>query len=252
MTLLRRTAALGLALVLGVGAAGCGDDQPTLTVLAAASLTGPFSTLVDEFEAEHPGVRVALVFESSATLAQLAIERAPGDVLATADQRTMDHAEREGGTSASAVRFAGNELVLAVPATNPAGVEAIDDLDRPGVDYLTCVRTAPCGAAAAELLSSAGITRSAASEEIDVRAVLGKVMTGEADAGLVYRTDAISAAGQVQAFDIPGAAARPNTYWVAPTVAVDDSGLAKDWIDLLTSDRGRAVLVRAGFVVDGS
>lgn len=252
MTALRRTAALGLALVLGAGVAGCGEDEPTLTVLAAASLTEPFSTLVDAFEVEHPGVRVSLVFESSATLAQMAVERAPGDVLATADQRTMDRAESQGGTSAGATRFASNVLVLAVPATNPAGIETLGDLDRPGVDYLTCVTTAPCGAAARDLLSAAGITRSPASQEVDVRAVLGKVMTGEADAGLVYRTDVISAADQVQGFAIPGADERPNTYWVAPTANVADADLAQAWIDLLTGPQGRSVLARAGFVVDGS
>jgi molybdate transport system substrate-binding protein len=250
VTAWRRTAALGLGLVLGAGAAGCGDDEPTLTVLAAASLTEPFSTLVERFEVEHPGVRVSLVFESSATLAQMAVERAPGDVLATADQRTMDRAESRGGTSAGAARFAGNVLVLAVPATNPAGIESLDDLDRPGVDYLTCVTTAPCGAAARDLLSRAGITRSPASQEVDVRAVLGKVMTGEADAGLVYRTDAISATDQVQSFTVPGADARPNTYWVARTANVADAELAQAWIDLLTGPEGRTVLARAGFVLD--
>lgn len=252
MTALRHPVALCLALVLGVGVAGCGDDEPTLTILAAASLTEPFSTLVDAFEVEHPGVRVSLVFESSATLAQMAIERAPGDVLATADRRTMDHAESEGGTSAGATRFAGNVLVLAVPAANPAGIETLRDLGRPGVDYLTCVTTAPCGAAARDLLSGAGITRSPASQEVDVRAVLGKVMTGEADAGLVYRTDAISATGEVQGIAIPGADDRPNTYWVAPTANVGDSELAQAWIDLLTGPAGRTALARAGFVLDGS
>lgn len=252
MTAWRRTLALGLAVALGAGAAGCGDDGPTLTVLAAASLTEPFSTLVDEFEVTHPGVRVSLVFESSATLAQMAIERAPGDVLATADQRTMDRAESGGGTSAGAARFASNVLVLAVPATNPAGIESLDDLDRPGVDYLTCVTTAPCGAAARDLLSGAGITRSPASQEVDVRAVLGKVVAGEADAGLVYRTDAISATDQVRSFAVPGAEDRPNTYWVAPTANVADVDLAQAWIDLLTGPEGRRVLARAGFVLDGS
>lgn len=249
---MRRTAAVVVTLALALGVAGCDDDEPTLTVLAAASLTGPFSTLADAFEAEHPGVRVSLVFESSATLAQMAIERAPGDVLATADRHTMDRAEREGGTSASATRFASNVLVLAVPGTNPAGIDAIEDLARPGVDYLTCVPTAPCGASARDVLSAAGITRRPASQEVDVRAVLGKVMTGEADAGLVYRTDAISATDRVRAFAIPGADARPNTYWVAPTVGAEHPELARAWIDLLTGSRGRAVLAGAGFTLDGS
>jgi molybdate transport system substrate-binding protein len=245
---MRKVAAVLLATALAVPA-GCGaaDESQTLTVLAASSLTGTFTDLATQFEGKHRGVEVKLVFESSATLAQLAVEQAPGDVLATADHRTMQEAEAHGGTSGDATRFATNVLVLAVPSDNPARIQSLDDLDRDGVDYLTCVTTAPCGAAADLLLGRAGISREPASAEVDVKAVLGKVESGEADAGLVYRTDTASSKDAVTALDVPGAADHPNTYWVATTANARDHALAWEWIDLLTGDDGRAVLTAAGF-----
>ena len=246
---MRRIAAL--LVVLAVLVAGCGGgsgpQKRTLTVLAASSLTGTFTDLATKYEAEHPGVHVRLVFDSSATLAQMAVERAPGDVLATADRRTMDDAAAGKGVRGTPAQFATNVLVLAVPAGNPKHIGAFADLDRPGVDYLACVTTAPCGAAAKALLQQGGIGRAPASEEVDVKAVLAKVAAGDADAGLVYRSDVTAAKGQVTAVDVPGAAASPNTYWVAVTANAKQRTLARAWVDLLTGATGRAVLQSAGF-----
>jgi molybdate transport system substrate-binding protein len=243
-----------LVATLLVATAGCspGTDERgrTLTVLAASSLTGTFTDLAAEFEAEHPGVHVRLVFDSSATLAQMAVERAPGDVLATADRKTMDGAVADDGTDGKATQFATNELVLAVPEDNPAGIRAIGDLDQGGVDYLTCVDTAPCGAAAESLLRQDAVTRKPASQEVDVKSVLTKLESGGADAGFVYRTDVIASHGSVTAVEVPEATANPNTYWVAPTAGVEKDAvqreLARAWIRLLTG-KGRAVLTAAGF-----
>jgi len=245
-------AVLAVGVVLAA-TAGCGAGTPdrgrTLTVLAASSLTGTFTDLAAEFEAEHPGVHVKLVFDSSATLAQMAVERAPGDVLATADRKTMDQAVADHGTDGDPTQFATNEIVLAVPKDNPADIHALADLDHGGVDYLTCVATAPCGAAAQALLEQDGVRRKPVSEEVDVKAVLTKVESAEADAGFVYRTDAI-AAKDVAAIEVPGADATPNSYWVAASAATakdtDQHELARDWITLLTG-KGKAVLTAAGF-----
>lgn len=245
-------------LLLALVVAGCGsDDEPaghrTLTVLAASSLTGTFTDLAAQFEVAHRGVEVKLVFDSSATLAQQAIEHAPGDVLATADRRTMDDAEAHGGITGDGgpVEFATNVLMLAVPKDNPARIDGVEDLDRPGIDYLTCVRTAPCGAAADAVLRKDGITREPVSEEVDVKSVLSKVAAGEADAGLVYRTDVTAAAGRVTGIEIPGASEEPNTYWVAVTAnADDDATLAAQWVTFITGEHGRTVLGAAGFGFD--
>lgn len=244
---------LTLTLCLPFIAVGCGSDASTaesrtLTVLAASSLTGAFTELADQFEGEHPKVHVKLVFDSSATLAQQAIQHAPGDVLATADQKTMDQAEAAGGLAhGSPTRFATNVIELAVPRDNPAGIHTLRDLDRDGVTYLTCVTTAPCGSAADALLEKDGITRKPASQEVDVKSVLGKVVAGEADAGLVYRTDVVAAGDKVTGIEVPGAAESPNTYWISATADSSEADLAAEWITFVTGTEGRAVLETAGF-----
>jgi molybdate transport system substrate-binding protein len=249
---------IALALCLPVLAAGCGANakasakDKTLIVLAAASLTGTFTQLAGQFEGEHPGVHVKLVFDSSATLAQQAIQHAPGDVLATADRKTMDQAASAGGLAGGTpTQFATNVIELAVPADNPAGIHTLGDLDQRGVTFLTCVPTAPCGSAAAALLEQDGVTRSPASEEVDVKSVITKVAAGEADAGLVYRTDVVAAGSKVNGIEVPGAADSPNTYWLAVTADASDRSLAAAWVTFVTSTKGQAVLRAAGFGTGG-
>jgi molybdate transport system substrate-binding protein len=244
------------ALVLAAATAGCStsedrDAGQTLTVLAASSLTGPFTDLAAQFEAEHPGTHVKLVLDSSATLAHQAIDHAPGDVLATADEKTMEQARTGGGLGGDPERFASNVIVVAVPSDNPAHIRTLADLDHEGVDYLTCVPSAPCGAAALALLRSAGIERQPVSQEVDVKSVLGKVEAGEADAGLVYRTDVTAARGKVQGLEVPGADEHPNTYWVSVTAEAKTDALADEWVRFVTGDEGQAVLKAAGFGTAG-
>ncbi len=240
--------------VLAVAVSACtpdGGGRRTLTVLAASSLTGTFTDLAAQFEAAHERVEVKLVLDSSATLAQQAAEGAPGDVLATADQKTMDQAQGDGGVEGEPRQFASNVVVLAVPKDNPAHIRDFADLDHAGVDYLTCVPTAPCGSAAQALLAGAGISRKPVSQEVDVKSVLAKVEDDEADAGLVYQTDVTAAGDAVTGVEVPGAAERPNTYWVAVTTDAKQSELAQDWIAFLTGAAGQAVLNAAGFGTGG-
>jgi molybdate transport system substrate-binding protein len=249
---MKKVRVAGLAVALALAMSGCGGDEPsakkrTLTVLAASSLTGTFTDLASQFEAAHEGVDVKLVFDSSATLAQLAIDQAPGDVLATADQKTMDQAKAEDGVDGDPTQFATNVVVLAVPTDNPAGITSLADLDKDGVDYLTCVTTAPCGSAAQALLKADGVTRKPVSEEVDVKSVLAKVVADEADAGLVYQTDVTASADKVSGIVVPGGAESPNTYWVAVTSGAKQDTLAQDWVEFLTGTAGQAVLTAAGF-----
>jgi molybdate transport system substrate-binding protein len=250
-----RRVAVALAAVAlvatGCGSGGDPSEQRTLTVLAASSLTDTFTDLAAQFEAAHPGVEVKLVLGSSATLAQQTIEHAPGDVLATADERTMDEAASGDGVEGEPVEFATNVVTLAVPKDNPAHVSRVADLDRSGVDYLTCVPTAPCGAAAGDLLERAGVSRTPVSQEVDVKSVLAKLEADEADAGLVYRTDVVASDGKVTGIAVPGATGQPNTYWVTRTARTADTAdagdLALQWIEFLTSSEAQAVLRAAGF-----
>jgi molybdate transport system substrate-binding protein len=246
-------AALSL-LTLTLPLAACGSDAngtargsgpTTITVLAAASLTGTFTELADRFEAEHPGTRVKLAFDSSATLAQQALEGAPADVLATADTATMDGAADALATEPRV--FASNTMVLVTPRDNPAGLTSFTDLGRPDVDYVACVATAPCGKVAAALIEDNGLPTEPASLEVDVKAVLAKVTSDEADAGFVYRSDAVAAADEVERLAIPGARDEPTTYPIAVLQQSAHPGPAGQFVDLVRSGQGRRVLADAGF-----
>lgn len=241
--------ALAVAAGCGGGSGGSGDGpgRGTLTVFAASSLTEPFGTLATTFEKQHPGVRVRFSFDSSATLAEQVTQGAPADVLATADTTTMKTAVAANANDGRPQVFATNTLVTAVPAANPGQVTAFSDLDKPGVGYLTCVETAPCGALARTLLDENHITAQPRSQEVDVKSVLSKVELGEADAGLVYASDAKAAGSKVTAVPIPHAAQHVNDYPIVALEGAKSSALAHDWVRLVLSGRGRQVLRDAGF-----
>lgn len=243
-----------VALLLALTACGSGDagepgdpggDDRTLTVLAAASLTGAFDDLAEIFEDAHPGVEVRLSLDSSATLAQQVIAGAPADVLATADLRTMTIAADGDALADDPRTFATNTLVLVTPADDPAGITAFADIT--GTAYVTCAESAPCGAIARDLLAANGIESPPVSREVDVRAVLTKVVLGEADAGLVYATDAAAAGDEVRTLPVPGAPALRTEYPIALLAAAPAEDLGRAWVDLVRSAEGQQVLARHGF-----
>lgn len=230
------------------GNAGAGSQEGAeLTVLGAASLTGSFTDLAATFEDDHPGVSVRLSFDSSATLAEQVVQGAPADVLATADTKTMDGVLAADAVDGSPDIFATNTLVMVVPKDNPAGITKFADLQRNAASYVMCVETAPCGALTTQVLDANGTTVEAKSQEIDVKAVLGKVELGEADAGFVYETDAVAAGDKVDTVAIPNAADFVNQYPVAVVADAAEPGLARDWVDLVLSAEGQQVLADAGF-----
>jgi len=224
--------------------AGCSDDGTTLRVLAAASLTDVFTELGERFEADHEGVEVELSFGSSTDLAEQAADGAPGDVLATADATAMAAAE-DAGVVAAPETFATNALVIVTPPDNPAGIDALDDLA--GATWVRCADETPCGRVALAVLGSAGVESEPDSLEEDVRATLDKVTSGEADAGLVYASDAASAGDDVAAIPVAGAEEQLTSYLVGALDQADDGELAREWVDLVTGAEGRSALADAGF-----
>ena len=244
----RRSLAAAVVLVAAaapLSACGGGDGDRTVTVLAASSLTGTFTDLAAQFEKDHPGVKVKLAFDSSATLAQQAAGGAPADVLATADSTTMDSAKS--ALSSAPQDFATNVMVLVTPPDDPGGVSTFSDLSSGGVKYVVCVDTAPCGKIAAALLAQDHITTKPVSTEVDVKSVLARVTEGEADAGIVYTTDAVSAGDAVRTVRIPGTDQQTTTYPIATLDQSEQPDLAKAFVDLVLSSTGQQVLDQAGF-----
>lgn len=250
-----RPALLAGALVLASPLAACSSGSSdtsssgsagseTLTVLAASSLTEVYGTLATSFEASHAGVTVETSFGSSTDLAGQAGDGAPGDVLATADPTSMALAV-DAGVVTSPQSFASNTLVLVVPPDNPGDISSLQDLD--GTTWVRCADEVPCGRVALALLGDNKITAEPASLEDDVKSSLEKVTSGEADAALVYATDAQAAGSSVSEIDIPGAASEPTSYEVGALEQAASPTLAQDWIDLVLSDEGQQALQDAGF-----
>ncbi|GAB4095935.1 molybdate ABC transporter substrate-binding protein [Brachybacterium horti] len=258
--MIRRTvpalaAALAGALLLG-GCSGSSSDtagasdaggSTTLTVFAAASLKSSFEEIATDFEADHPGVDVQLSFAGSSDLVTQIGQGAPADVLATADTATMDQAVEQELVTGTPQDFATNTLTIAVPAGNPAGITDLASLAEPGVQLVLCAPQVPCGRAAQKVEESAGVTLSPVSEEQSVTDVLGKVTSGEADAGLVYVTDAASAGDAVEQIDLPEAKAAVNTYPLAVVAGTSQEELATEFTQEVLGERGQEVLAAQGF-----
>jgi len=241
-----RTGVLLVLLLIAPGLVACGgDEEETLQVLAAASLTEAYTALARDYEFDHPGVEVELQFGSSTDLAETLADDAPGDVLATADERSMQIAVDAGVTASEPQVFALNELVIVTARGNPDRIRSLEDLD--GVDWVRCADDVPCGRVALTLLDAAEVTAEPVSLEVDVKATLEKVASGEADAGLVYASDAVSASSAVDSVPIEGSAAVPAVYYVAPLAQAADTELAEAWIALVGSAAGDVALNNAGF-----
>ncbi len=242
-----RSAAAALLLLAPLAACGGGaaGDGETLTVLAASSLTNVYEDLATDFE-EEQGVEVDFSFGSSTDLAEQAADGAPGDVLSTADETSMQIAE-DAGVTGDVVTFATNVLVIVTPPDNPAGIQSLEDLAD--TTWVRCADEVPCGRVALGVLEANGVTAEPASLEEDVRATLDKVISGEAEAGLVYATDAVAAGDDVTAIEIPGAEEHLTSYFAATLEGAGDADLAQAWVDLLTSEDGQQALTDAGFTL---
>lgn len=224
-------------------ACGDGDDDTVLTVFAAASLSDVFEELAADFESAHPGVDVRLVHGASTTLAEHAADGAPADVLATADEQSMTLAED--ALAADPLPFASNEPVLAVPRGNPGRISGVEDLA--GATWVRCADDVPCGRVALAVLRASEVDTDPVSLEVDVRSVLAKVVSGEAEAGLAYRSDGVAAGPAVEVVALPGAGEHLARYLAVPLEQAADGDLAASFVEHLGSPEVRRLLARAGF-----
>jgi molybdate transport system substrate-binding protein len=216
-----------------------------LTIYAAASLAGAFDELAASFESENPGIDIRpIVYDGSSTLARQLQEGAPADVFAAADEANMGKVDAlvEGAGDI----FATNTLVLATPAGNPAGINGLADLADPEVTVVLCEPEVPCGAASTTLLDAAGVDVAAASLEQNVTAVLTKVASGDADAGLVYRTDVVDRT-DVESIVPEGAADVVNSYPIGALTDSEQPQAARAFVAFVTGARGQQILAAHGF-----
>lgn len=219
----------------------------TVTVFAAASLKSTFTKIAAGFEAANPGTKVTLNFAGSSDLATQITQGAPADVFASADTRNMaklTDAKLIDGTSSN---FATNVLEIAVPPTNPASISSFADLAKPDVKVVVCAPQVPCGAATETVERATGTTLTPVSEESSVTDVLGKVTSGEADAGIVYVTDVKTAGDKVKGIPFAESDQAVNTYPIATVGTSRNKDLAKVFIAAVTGSGGRKVLTDAGF-----
>jgi molybdate transport system substrate-binding protein len=237
-------AGIAAALALLPGCAPSAPESSALVVFAAASLSGVFDEVGRAFEATT-GTPVTFNFAGSADLVAQLEQGATADVLATADERTMDAAAAAGLLSAEPVVFARNSLAVALAPGNPAGIDSLDDLAGETL-VVVCAPQVPCGAATRELVDRAGLQLSPVSEESSVTDVLSKVGTGEADAGIVYRTDVRRAAQGVDELEVPDDVNVQTSY----PIAVLDGGAdppAADFVEFVRGPAGQRLLADAGF-----
>jgi molybdate transport system substrate-binding protein len=244
-----RRIVVGIAVVVvASGLAGCssgdGGGSTKLTVFAASSLSTTFDQLKSQFERQHSGVDVVISYDSSTTLATQVTSGAPADVLATADQDSMQIAQQAGDVS-TPKQFATNSLIIAVPPDNPGSVTDLQSLQH--VPFLTCDPSVPCGAAAATMLQNAGVTASPKSYEDNDADLLTKIEQGEADAGIVYVSDGTTAGGQIKVIAIPPDVNVTNPYVIATVKGSSDASTAQQWVDFVLSPAGQQVLRAGGF-----
>jgi molybdate transport system substrate-binding protein len=251
--------AVGLALLV----AGCGGGStppaaaPTsapaatpaqnLTVFAAASLNETFTALGKQFQTDNPGATVKFNFAGSSDLAQQIVNGAPADVFAAASDATMKTVTDGGAAAGEPVIFAKNVLQIATAPGNPKGIATFADLAKPDLKVVVCAPQVPCGAAATKIEQATGVTLAPVSEEPDVKSALGKVTSGDADAGLVYVTDVAAAGPSVQGVTFPEATQATTNYPIVVTADAPQPELAAKFQQLVTGALGQKTLAAAGF-----
>ncbi|NBE50943.1 molybdate ABC transporter substrate-binding protein [Streptomyces boluensis] len=223
---------------------GKAGQRTELTVLAAASLTDVFKTAGAAYEKEHPGTELKFSFEGSQELAAKVRQGAPADALVTADTKTMTDLKADTGTASV---IAKNRLVIATGKGNPKGIKELKDLAASDLKVVLAAPEVPVGRYSAQVLDKADVKVKPVSQEPNVRAVLSKVELGEADAGIVYRTDVTAADGKAEGIAIPDAQNAVASYPAATLKSSEHPDAAAEFVKWLRSPEARKILLDAGF-----
>lgn len=240
-----------LASLLAWGLVACDVNASSaphrIVVFAAASLKSAFTKLGDRFQTDNPGTTVEFSFAGSSELATQLTQGATADVFASADTAQMDIVEKAGLLAQYPTNFASNTLVIVTAPGNPKRVGSFGDLTKPGVSVVVCQQKVPCGSATRRIEDATGIRLSPVSEELSVTDALNKVTTGQADAALVYVTDAISAGSKVATVTFPEASGAVNVYPIALLKHAPQVALAHKFLAMVTGETGQQILDQSGF-----
>jgi molybdate transport system substrate-binding protein len=247
-------AALGAVAVAGCSSGGGSSSSSSasssstgsITVLAAASLTGTFTQLGKQFEAAHKGDTVKFSFGPSSGLAEQITSGAPADVFASAAPANMDTVVQAGDAS-SPKDFAKNTAEVAVPPDNPGKVKSVNDLAKKSVKVALCQPQVPCGVVASEVFKNLGIKVKPVTLQPDVKSVLTQVETGNVDAGMVYVTDVMAAGSKVKGVTVPAGDNASTLYPIATITSSKHESIAKEFVNYVLSPAGQQVLAAAGF-----
>jgi molybdate transport system substrate-binding protein len=261
-----------LLFTLAILLAACGGSSPssgsssnttssaspvTLNVFAAASLTKSFGAIKAQYTKAHPNVNITYNFNGSQLLAQQIISGAKADVFASADQADM---QKVASLVNNPQVFVKNRITVIVPATNPANITSLKDLGRKGIKLVLAAPAVPIGKYALQVLDKLGqspqygqayesaVKANVVSQEENVTSVVQKVQLGEADAGIVYVTDASSAASKVKLIDIPNNFNLIAQYPIATIKNSANATAAQDFVNYVLSTDGQAVLAKHGFI----
>jgi molybdate transport system substrate-binding protein len=245
---LKRVIAVGVAAVLSATACGSSPDPTTsITVYAASSLIKSFTAIGKDFEAANPGYSVEFVFASSSELSSALAAGAEADVYASGDRANMAVATEAGVVSGRPVPFASNRLVVVTPAGNPRHLMSFADLAQPNLRVTVCGARGACGSATQQVESRTGIQLHSVSDDTTPTRVLKDVTSGNADAGVVFMTDALTAGDNVSWFALPGDA-DAVTSWITVLKGTDQDREAAQFIEEVTGAKGQRILADDGFV----
>ena len=224
-----------------------GRATGTITVFAAASLTGAFTEIGTAFQALHPDATVKFNFASSSTLANQINQGAPADVFASADGTTMKRVTDAGNNQGSPVEFATNKLQVIVGKGNPKGITSVTDLAKSNIISVTCDPVVPIGSYTQEVFRKANITVKPKSLEPDVKGIVTKVTAGEADTGVVYATDVLAAGSAAQGVVIPDEWNVIANYPITVVRQTRDAYSASVFMNFVLSRDGQTILAKWGF-----
>jgi molybdate transport system substrate-binding protein len=247
---MRRLASLVTVPIFGLVFAGCASSDDTTTSLriaATSSLTEVFNDIGEQFMQDNPDITIAFNFASSSDLALQISQGLPADVFASADVKNMAKVTDAGLLHGQPITFATNSLEIVVEKGNPLFIDSLAQLATPGLLFVTCPIEVPIGGYTAEVLRNAGVTVTVASLEENVKGILTKVALGEADAGIVYRTDILAAGNSVTGVPIADNINVNPLYVVGVLQDSRNQDASQRFIIFLNSEQGQNIFSQFGF-----